>query len=899
MADQEYENAKRRPASETPAPQNDVQNRQWTLKTNDTGAFSDSQPPASNSGTSASSDSSSESRSGASSDSIADISNTGTHFGNAFQRAIQLESGAIIGGSYRIVRLIGKGGMGQVYLAEHLTLAKKCALKVMSSNQVTEKAWIRFQTEAKAIAGLDHANLVRVSDLGIHENSLPFFAMEYVDGQSIAQRLADHGPMDQSTTLEVLQQICDGIECAHKQGIVHRDLKPANIMLVEDSQKPGHFKIKILDFGLAKLSQREAAEINLTATGEIFGSPLYMSPEQCAGEATDMRSDIYSLGCTVFECLTGQPPFTGEMAIPIMHRKIFGEAPTLGSVAPEKAFLPNLELIVAKMLKREPKGRYQTIADLKSDLQSAISTEPLPSSKRSEATEKSQPVNQSGRKKESIWASLPSVSSKHNWPKALAVLVIAGGVLTLSAAFLLKVVISATPTITVPTDGTSPLADFLGPEDWLARIQNARAEQPRTTHYPPTQPDIIRLIAHMNRVECIVADAQAHLLAMGERSIPACINDLANQTSSSNIAGEALRANGAAAVEPLLGLLKQKPNRSAVIVPLLSNMGPSVGNVLCKQASSGRDKTEKAFAIETLVEIARLENSRKFPFSARQPIMTESNRTALLKQLTNETDSDLRKALIGALAYFESPTADAVSDLSTILANDRSEIVQEAAARTLGRMLSGSSPHASVDMVKALCIALSYPNQDQAVKVACLDALGRAPSSLEPARLVTIRDATRDSSETVRQRALQTLARLAVHNHAYLPDLIGALQEPDSFTVDVALSALTEMGPQAKDALPAVIKLAQANHSQSNGQAIKAICAIGVENSPAGMALLIKVLDQPPTTGDWRDFDVIVGTLYEMGPAAKKAIPSLQRLANGEHALTSINAKSALEKINQ
>jgi serine/threonine protein kinase len=279
---------------------------------------------------------------------------------------IGLAKGAIIGGAYRIVALIGKGGMGEVYLSEHRMLDKKCALKVIPPEQVTEIGWLRFQAEARAVAKLDHINIVKVLDLGIHEGCLPFYAMEYVSGKTMAALLNAHGPMPLNTALDIFDQICDGLDCSHRNGIIHRDLKPANIMLSRASD--GKISVKILDFGLAKLAQHDRHRQSLTALGEIMGSPFYMSPEQCEGDKIDRRSDIYSLGCNLFECLTGRPPFDRDLSAAIIRAHLMEEAPSLESATGRGIFPESMEVILAKLLRKNPVERYQSMAEVRGDL---------------------------------------------------------------------------------------------------------------------------------------------------------------------------------------------------------------------------------------------------------------------------------------------------------------------------------------------------------------------------------------------------------------------------------------------------------------------------------------------------------------------------------------------------
>ncbi len=280
--------------------------------------------------------------------------------------SIKLAQGAIIGGVYKIETLIGKGGMGEIYLADHLNLGRRCALKVLPPDSVTENGWMRFQTEAKAVARLNHVNILQVSDLGIHEGCLPFYAMEYVEGHNLAELLSQRGPMPLPQALDIFKQICDGIEHAHRNGIIHRDLKPGNIMVDFGTGRP---MVKILDFGLAKLTQGDRHQQSLTSVGDIFGSPFYMSPEQCAGERVDNRSDIYSIGCTLFECLTGRPPFTGKLSTSVLLQQQEVDAPQLSSVIGKNRLPEALELVMAKLLRKNPVERYQTAGELKGDLE--------------------------------------------------------------------------------------------------------------------------------------------------------------------------------------------------------------------------------------------------------------------------------------------------------------------------------------------------------------------------------------------------------------------------------------------------------------------------------------------------------------------------------------------------
>lgn len=282
-----------------------------------------------------------------------------------FARSI-LPPGTVIADTFKIKRQIGLGGMGVVYLAEHLALRRKVALKILSTEFVNEQNWLRFKAEAQILAGLNHSIFVKVYDLGIHDKSLPFYSMDYIEGKSLEEMLVERSSIELPQALDIFIQVLDGLAYAHRNGVIHRDLKPGNIMI---STTNGALAVRVLDFGISKLIGSDSHDIqSLTAMGEIFGSPSYMSPEQCSGSAVDARSDIYSIGCTLFEVLTGFVPYQGETALEtvIMHQD--QDLPSLSEVAPDKQFPISIELVLAKCLAKNPGDRYQSAKELAIDL---------------------------------------------------------------------------------------------------------------------------------------------------------------------------------------------------------------------------------------------------------------------------------------------------------------------------------------------------------------------------------------------------------------------------------------------------------------------------------------------------------------------------------------------------
>jgi len=276
-----------------------------------------------------------------------------------------LKLGTIIGGTFKIESIIGSGGMGVVYAAEHTGLHRRFALKILSPELVNEQTWKRFQAEAKTLGALHHSTLVNVYDLGLHDHSLPYYSMELLEGRTLEQILIDDGALYLDEAIEIFLQVLDGLAYAHRNDIIHRDLKPGNIMVCNVD---GDTVVKILDFGISKFLQLGRQNQSLTMVGETFGSPFYMSPEQSVGGDVDARSDIYSIGCSLFEALTTYVPFEGEsqMEIIMMHEQ--DEPPLLAEVDPDTKFPDSIEYVVAKCLAKHPDDRYQSAKELAIDL---------------------------------------------------------------------------------------------------------------------------------------------------------------------------------------------------------------------------------------------------------------------------------------------------------------------------------------------------------------------------------------------------------------------------------------------------------------------------------------------------------------------------------------------------
>jgi len=235
----------------------------------------------------------------------------------------------------------------------------------------------RFKHEARTISLLAHQNLVAVHDFGFTDVGEPYLVMDYLEGpdlDDLLQEADDTGQtMDPDRVLSLCLQVCDGLSHAHQRAVIHRDIKPSNIIVIKD--KDGSEQVKIVDFGFAKALSIEDS-MKLTKTGEIFGSPAFMSPEQCMGKVADERSDIYAVGCILFECFTGVQPFDGDNPFDILRKHVFEEPPPFPADSPVPAAI---QREVLKALHRDPAHRHQTAAELKEGLlQARKETRELP-----------------------------------------------------------------------------------------------------------------------------------------------------------------------------------------------------------------------------------------------------------------------------------------------------------------------------------------------------------------------------------------------------------------------------------------------------------------------------------------------------------------------------------------
>ncbi|MGB5284276.1 MAG: serine/threonine-protein kinase, partial [Polyangiales bacterium] len=266
--------------------------------------------------------------------------------------------GATLGGLYHVQRLIGVGGMGRVYEATHRNLGKAYAVKVLPEGRADKPDAVeRFLREAKSATKIDHEHIVKVVNCDSDEEHRLFIVMELLDGENLADRL-DRGALPVDEAVEIARQTGEALQAAHDAGIVHRDLKPENIFL---TQKHGRDFVKVLDFGISKIKTPDHGDPKLTATDQIIGTPLYISPELARGMSlVDHRTDVYALGVILYEMLTGSPPFTGENHFQLLY-KHGNEAPDPPSQRSKKANIPpHVEAAVLCAMEKDPADRFET-----------------------------------------------------------------------------------------------------------------------------------------------------------------------------------------------------------------------------------------------------------------------------------------------------------------------------------------------------------------------------------------------------------------------------------------------------------------------------------------------------------------------------------------------------------
>ena len=280
--------------------------------------------------------------------------------------------GRIVGGDYKIEKMVGEGAMGRVYQATQVTLKKQVALKILRSNLVSDATVVeRFKREALAASRLNNPNCISIFGFGSEDDGeLLWMAMEFIQGRDLGLIIAEDSPLQTQRVVHIISQVCDALDEAHEANIIHRDLKPANVVCY-DHRRTKDF-VKVLDFGIAKITDPGDDYQPLTRDGIVCGTPAYMSPEQVQGFELDNRSDLFSLGIILYQTLTGQLPFFAESAVEVATKIVIEEPVPPSQVRSDWSYPAELEAVVLKLLSKKKELRYDNAMAVKDALEAAM-----------------------------------------------------------------------------------------------------------------------------------------------------------------------------------------------------------------------------------------------------------------------------------------------------------------------------------------------------------------------------------------------------------------------------------------------------------------------------------------------------------------------------------------------
>jgi serine/threonine-protein kinase len=291
--------------------------------------------------------------------------------------------GQVVADRYHIIKKLGEGGMGAVYLGEHVKMGRKSAIKVMNPSMANDPDAIsRFNREASNASRISHPNVCQIYDFGETPEGIIYLAMEFIEGKALTEVIEHEGALPAPRAAKILKQSADALAAAHDLNIVHRDLKPDNIMIVQG--RDGSDIVKVVDFGIAKAVAGDETGQKVTKTGLVVGTPEYMSPEQLSGDKLDGRSDIYSLGLVFYRMLTGVLPFQADSAQETMIKRLTDDPLPLAGARPDIAFPPKLQPVLDKALSRSPATRYANAAEFGRDAEEAVGGVAVPGTRVAE-----------------------------------------------------------------------------------------------------------------------------------------------------------------------------------------------------------------------------------------------------------------------------------------------------------------------------------------------------------------------------------------------------------------------------------------------------------------------------------------------------------------------------------
>ena len=403
--------------------------------------------------------------------------------------------GQVVADRYHIVKKLGEGGMGQVYLAEHVKMGRRSAIKVMNPSMVHDPdAVARFNREASNASRITHPNVCAIYDFGETSDGLIYLAMEFIEGEPLTDVLEREGALGITQAVHIFLQVGDALQAAHDLGIVHRDLKPDNIMLSRG--KGGRDVVKVVDFGIAKAVGGDDAGQKVTKTGLVVGTPEFMSPEQLSGDKVDGRSDLYSLALVFFRMLTGKLPFEANTVQETMIKRLTDEPVKLATVRPDVQFPTGLQEVLDSALRRSPVDRYQTVTRFAESVASVTGTGreapgAIPRT-RADTDAKTQLLDSTSAKTAAIKAAPGPAKKRSVVPIAVGAVVVLGAVGGGIALLGKKDGTGAVPpdTATHMAAANTSATNRPGPSGSTVPLSNPQGGNPtRTSRITPVDPD--------------------------------------------------------------------------------------------------------------------------------------------------------------------------------------------------------------------------------------------------------------------------------------------------------------------------------------------------------------------------------------------------------------------------
>jgi serine/threonine protein kinase len=730
------------------------------------------------------------------------------------------------GGRYEVLDFLGEGGMGTVYKVRESHTQKSFAIKVLKDDLAAdETALMRFNQEVAAASELEHPNLVFVYGVNQTSDGAPYMVMNYVEGRSLAALLRETGPLQYEQALNIFVQVAKALEHAHSKGLVHRDLKPSNIII--SSGDKGREEVRVVDFGIAKVVNGLKETSNLTQTGELFGTPLYMSPEQCLGEDLDARSDLYSFGCVMYETLCGRPPFADDNAVKTMMRHLQDKPPPMRLVNPQLRIPRDLGRTIMACLKKNPADRYQSAKDLLTDLEGAQIgrnfSGPDTASEILTRIAKNRPLLK---------------SSFLSFLAGLAFAVPAA--LVLSHGFQTREIVLAGAPQEFQTAFTCQIPIFI---DSPPLPKTSPPRKPIVVSECPSVHEPILPPLHLNQVTVSYGKPLTEQEKIGIQSqlqkIAATHDVLYSDSIAQNVAGIGLRAIpyiveklgsddqklAEAAFSTILRLYDRYPVATVNALKSNQKVDGYVDSLLRKRDSqtmryfdSWLSDDDPLVRNRALLILQNCFQPRAYydPFIRMPTYPAEQTTNMIVRLMLKDNDENVRIHAAEEL-LFAFPGEQVIQSLEFVALNDKSEALRCAAADSLfGAVLKLSPPYGS-EPLQVLGYLLQRGPENWRVSTLGTLAGRNMPghsrswqvdphlSQLNPLLLPYVRPLLKDKSLLIRNLTLDVITRSNDVGCEALPDVVQALDDPSTRTS--ALSAISRYGPRARCVIPKLLAL--------------------------------------------------------------------------------------------